>query len=432
MLELRGKYNTNCKVYCDNVEDEALSTIYGILNHPNYTNCKIRIMPDVHNGKNSVIGFSSTIGEGINPSTVGVDIGCTISTYILDRRIDSTDYALIEHRIRQEIPFGFEINKSRQFEIKEFIKFLSSAYNRAQALWPEIILDFDISEKGISDFLKRIHMDEGTFWKSIGTIGGGNHFIEFGDNEEVSAFTIHCGSRNLGVKVCNYWENVAKNPTALKQKYKEELAILKTTCKDKKLLPNMIKELKENLDKNVSLCNGYLTGIDMQGYLTDMIIAQAYASFNHLIISRKIENILLKINQAKVIEKIVSIHNYIDFEDHIIRKGAIRSYEGEKMVIPFNMRDGLAICVGKSNEDFNCTAPHGCGRLLSRSKAKTTLNLDEFQNQMKGVYSTSVNASTLDEAPDAYKPYEEILEAIQPTAEVLYFIRPTINLKATD
>lgn len=163
----------------------------------------------------------------------------------------------------------------------------------------------------------------------------------------------------MGVKVCSYWKNIASNPTKLKKKFKEELAELKRTCKDKTTLPEKIARLKQKTDKDLSLCNGYLTGEDLKGYLTDMVITSAYAHFNHLLIARKIENILLKINQAKVTERIVSVHNYIDFEDHIIRKGAIRAYEGEKMVIPFNMRDGLAICVGKSNKDWNCTAPHG-------------------------------------------------------------------------
>lgn len=434
MLELKGKYNKDCKVFTDNIEEEALSTIHSLLNHPNFADVPIRIMPDCHEGRSIVIGFSAPITKAVNPSHVGVDISCMIDTYILDRKINPDDYAIIEHRIRKEIPFGFSINDSRQFEMKEFIKFIKSFYDKQRATWPEMISDFDISERGISEWLKRIHMDEGIFYKSIGSVGGGNHFIEFGnvDGQDVSAFTIHCGSRNLGVKVCSYWSAVAQNPTALKMKYKMELHNLKRYCTNKRELPEKIKELKAKLDSDMSLCNGYLTGCDMKGYITDMVIASAYAHFNHRVIARKIEDILLKVNQAKVTERIVSVHNYIDFEDHMIRKGAIRSYKGEKMVIPFNMRDGLAICEGKSNEDWNFTAPHGAGRKLSRSKAKETLNLDRFKSQMKDIYSTSVCKGTIDEAPDAYKDTQEIIELINDTCEILYFIRPIINLKATD
>ena len=434
MLELKGKYCKDCKVFIDEVEDEALATIYSILNHPNFTDAKIRIMPDTHAGRSVVIGFTCPITNSVNPNHVGVDISCMIDTYVLDRKIDPKDYAIIEHRVRKEIPFGFDIHKTRQFEMKEFIKFIKSFYDKQKAAWSEMILDFDISEKGISDWLRRIHMDEGTFYKSISSVGSGNHFIEFGNlsNKESSAFTIHCGSRNLGVKVCSYWNAVAQNPTALKAKFKEELQTLKKTCKNKKELPEKIAILKEKLDADVSLSNGYLSGYDMKGYITDMVIASAYAHFNHYIIAKKIEGILLQVNQAKVVERIVSVHNYIDFQDHTIRKGAIRSYKGEQMVIPFNMRDGLAICEGKSNEDWNYSAPHGSGRLLSRSKCKELLNLEEFKKQMEGIYSTSVTKGTLDEAPNAYKDTAVIVDAIQDTCNILYFVKPTINLKATD
>lgn len=431
-MEIQGKYNKNCKIFCEDVEDEALSLIYSLTNHPNYANVPIRIMPDVHMGKGSVIGFTCPISNAINPSTVGVDISCMIDTYILDRKIKEEDYPIIEHRVRKEVPFGFEINASRQFEMKEFIKFVKSFYDRQRAAWSDMILDFDISEKGFSNWIKRLHMDEGVFYKSLGSVGGGNHFIEFGDTDSNSAFTIHCGSRNLGVKVCSYWEKVASNPTHLKVKFKEELANLKKACKDKTTLKDSIAALKEQLNEDVSLCNGYLVGEDMKGYLTDMVIASAYAHFNHLLISRKIENILLHVCQAKVIERIVSVHNYVDFQDHMIRKGAIRSYEGEKMVVPFNMRDGLAICEGKSNADWNCSCSHGAGRRLSRNKAKSELKLEDFENQMQGIYSTSVCKSTLDEAPDAYKATQTIIDAIADTCTILYFIKPTINLKATD
>ena len=432
MLELKGKYCKDCKIFIDNIEEEALSTIHSLLNHPHTEGAKIRVMPDTHQGKGIVIGFTMPLTHSVNPNHVGVDIGCTIDTYILNKKIEPEDYEIIEHRIRKEIPFGFDINETRQFDMKEFLKFVQNFYNKARSAWSEMILDFDISEKGITKWLKRIRMDEGTFYKSLGSVGGGNHFVELGDTEEVSAFTIHCGSRNLGVKVCDYWNNVSTDPEEKRVAFKISLQAIKKTCKNKRERPQLIQELRDRLDNDVRFCAGYLRGDDMKGYITDMVIATAYAQFNHLIISRKIEDILYHTCQAKVTEKICSIHNYIDFQDHMIRKGDIRSYEGEKMVIPFNMRDGLAICMGKSNEDWNCSAPHGAGRVLSREKAKATLSMDDFKEQMKGIYSTSVNKSTLDEAPDAYKDYKMIVDAIEPTCEILYFIRPTINLKACE
>ena len=433
MLELQGKHCKDCKIFTDKIEEEALSTIHRILNHPTSEDNKIRIMPDVHKGKGeSVIGFSMPLNEYVNPDVVGCDIGCSVTVCILDKKIDSKDYEIIEYRIRKEIPFGFEINDERQFDMKEFFRFIQNFYNRAKSQWPEMVGEFDISEKGISKFLKRIRMDERVFWKTIPSFGSGNHYCELGDVEgqEVSAFSIHTGSRNLGQKIYQYWSNVAKEPQSKKIAFKESLQTLKKTCKDKRELPKLIQELKDRLDNDVRFCNGYLRDEEMSGYITDMVIATAYAQFNHLIITRKIADILLHTCNAKITEKICSIHNYIDFEDHIIRKGAIRAYEGEKMVIPFNMRDGLAICEGRSNEDWLCTAPHGAGRILSRNSAKKQLSLDAFKEQMKDIYSTSVNASTLDEAPDAYKPYQEILDAIEPTAKILYLIKPTINLKS--
>lgn len=429
-MELQGKYNKDCKVFGNELDSNELTLLYEFMNAPACSKEPIRIMADHHLGKGSLIGYTQKLIDAVMPMTVGVDIGCSITCCILDKKIGLKDYPIIEHRIRKDIPFGFNINKERQFEMKEFFKFIQNFYNKARSQWSDMILDFDISEKGITNFLKRIRMDEGTFYKSLGSIGSGNHFVELGDTEDVSAFTIHCGSRNLGIKVANFWTNVAKEPESKKVAFKMSLQTLKKTCKNKKELPRLIQELKERLDNDVRFCSGYLRGLDMQGYITDMVIATAYAQFNHLVITRKIEDILRHTCNAKVVEKICSIHNYIDFEDHIIRKGAIRAYKGEKLVLSFNMRDGLAICVGKSNEDFNFSSPHGCGRILSRNAAKKELDLNDFKEQMKGIYSTSVCKETLDEAPNAYKPYQEILKAIEPTAEVLYLVKPTINLKA--
>lgn len=430
MLELKGQYNKDCKVFTDNIEEEALKQIYDILQHPSSAGLKIRIMPDVHAGKGICVGFTSEIGDCIAPSRIGVDIHCMMTTCLLDRFIPEDKYALIEHRVRKEIPFGFDINESRQFEMKHFLQFFRTFYVQAKMGWKDMILDVDISEKGLSKWMSRIGIDEGVFYKSIGSVGGGNHFIEFGNTPETSAFTIHCGSRNIGLKVCKYWETVAAKPKKPKAELKEEIEKLKANCKDKRQLPELIRDLTHKHAFEHAHLNGFLFGENMKGYLTDMVIASAYACFNHLVIKGKILDILYKTCQVKSVASIQTAHNYIDFQDRIIRKGSVRSYVGEKFILPFNMRDGIAICEGKSNPDWNCSAPHGAGRIMSRNAAKELLDLEDFKKQMEGIYSTSVCSSTLDEAPDAYKDYQEILANIKDTCDVLYFIKPTINLKA--
>jgi len=432
MLVLKGKYCKDCIVFTDNIEDEAIKTIQSILDCKAFDGAKIRIMPDVHQGKGIVIGFTSPIGDYICPSHVGVDIGCMIDTYITDADVNEDEFAVIEHRIRKEIPFGFDIYDQTQIDYKHFYRFMNNGLNRLRSLWPEMIDSCAYcDEEGITDICQRIGMDEGKFYKSLGTVGGGNHFIEIGATPEGKyAFTIHCGSRNFGAKVCQYWEKMAMKGLS-KKEIKEMTSEFKETWR---VCGQPMKDFKEALNVYLegqkSKCiNGYLSGENMVGYITDMAIAQLYSEYNHYVISQKIANILNKLNKAKVVSRIASIHNYIDYQDHIIRKGSIRSYDGELMVIPFNMRDGLAICMGKSNADYNFSAPHGCGRLMSRSKAVSTLSVNEFVDQMKGIYSTSVGKNTIDEAPNAYKSKDEILELIKPTCDVLYIIKPVINLK---
>ena len=431
-MELKGKYGKDCKVFIEDVEQEALSLIYGILDTKEFKDSKIRIMPDTHAGKGIVIGFTSPVQDSICPSHVGVDIGCCITTCLTGAKINPEEFEIIEHRIKKEIPMGFNINSKRVFEMKDFIKFMKSEYQKAKSSWPEMIDEFDVSEKGFTRLLQRIGMDEGMFYKSLCSLGGGNHFIEIGNHEGNYAFTVHCGSRNFGNKVCRYWEKRASSGQIDNKLLREEIEKLKKKTDNKRDLPKKIEELKEDFKSRIS-SNGYLTGENMKGYITDMVIAQAYAKYNHKLICDKILSIFKKINNAKIQEIIQSIHNYIDISgDHVIRKGAIRSYSGEKMVIPFNMRDGLAICIGKSNEDWNCSAPHGAGRILSRSKAKSDLSMEDFQESMKGIYTTSVCRNTLDESPMAYKDMDIILNAIQDTCDVLYMIKPVINIKSTD
>lgn len=393
MLELKGRYCKDCVIYTDNIDQDAYSIIYSFLDHPMFEGSKIRIMPDVHAGKDIVVGFTVPFTDHVNPDHVGGDIGCTVSTTITDIPVNPADYPEIESQIRQRVKFGMTAQEKPLCSISELVKHIQSRYQKAQQDWPQYVGGFECSEKGLDQFLRRIEMDGRRFYCQIGTVGSGNHFVEIGRTPEGNyAITAHCGSRNLGQKVWKYWKTVANIPS--------------------------------------DVPNGYLTGDNMRGYITDMVIAQAYAEFNHMMIQREILDIIRTISGGgKMLERIITTHNYIDFSSKMMRKGAVRAMAGEKLVIPFNMRDGLIIAHGKSNPEWNCSAPHGAGRLLKRSEAKELIDLNEYKESMKDIYSSSVVQSTLDESPMAYKPTEEILALIGDTVEIDYFIRPVINMK---
>ena len=354
-------------------------------------------MPDVHAGNACNVGTVYRIGTYLNPDHVGVDIGCTISMHRLSTIVDSEDFALLDHRIREAIPTGTEICGKNSLNEKELFRFLDSQYRKARSSAPDLINEAPrIDARFVSDFCRRIKLQEAIFYKSLGTLGGGNHFIEYGEDEQTHEgwLTIHCGSRNLGVKVANHWHNIAANPKRAQYV-------------------------------------GYLWGDALNGYLSDMVIAQAYALYNHHIIRDRIFAILKKLCKAKCLESIFTTHNYISVcgEYPMLRKGAVEAAEGERFCLPFNMRDGIAVCVGKGNLEWNCSAPHGAGRAMSRNAAKKNIGMEEFEKSMNGIFSTSVCSSTLDESPEAYKPTEEILRLIEPTAEVITMVRPRLNIK---
>lgn len=396
MFELKGKYCKDCKIFTDNIEQEALSIVYHFLENPMFEGSKIRIMPDVHAGMNIVVGFTVPFTDHVNPDHVGGDIGCSVSTAITDMPVNPENYADIEKNIRKNVCFGMAIHDHSVYHTAELTKHLELRLREARQQWPEMVGAANVSERGITDMLKRIDQSEHMFYHSIGTVGGGNHFVEVGVTPEGNyAFTVHCGSRNLGQKVWKYWHAQAEN------------------------IPGAT--------------NGYLTGEAMKGYITDMVISQAYAEYNHQVIDRLVFDAICSAsgNRGKIVETIYTTHNYIDFSMKMLRKGAVAAPLGRKLVIPFNMRDGLIICRGKGNEDWNQSAPHGAVRLMSRATAKELIDLDEYKESMKGIYSTSVGTGTIDESPMAYKDPKEILKLIEDTVEVEYFIRPVINLKAT-
>ncbi len=389
--------STSAEVFTENIEQAALDWITGLCDHPAMEGVPIVQMPDVHAGSLCNVGTAYPIGVYVNPDHVGVDIGCTISMHRLSCNVNPEDYPLLDHRIREAIPAGAEICKKNSLNEKELCRFLNSQYQKARSAAPDLINETPrIDARFIADFCRRVKLQEGVFYKSLGTLGGGNHFIEYGEESESGAgwLTIHCGSRNLGVKVANHWRNIAQSPK--RSKY-----------------------------------IGYLWGDALRGYLSDMIVAQAYALYNHQIISERIFAILKKLCKAKCIESIFTTHNYISVTDErpMLRKGAIDATEGRKMAIPFNMRDGIAICVGKGNELWLKSAPHGAGRIMSRAQARKLISIGEYENSMTGIYSSSVCTGTLDESPMAYKPTEEILELISPTVDVVCMIIPKLNIK---
>ena len=395
-MVIKGQY-TSAEIFTDNIEDAALQWVKAQCDHPAFESVKIVQMPDVHAGNSCNVGTAYRIGAYLNPDHVGVYIGCTISMHKLSSIVAPEDYALLDHRIREAIPTGMEICKKNSLNEKELFRFLNSQYQKARSAAPELVVEAPrIDARFISDFCRRIKLQEAIFYKSLGTLGGGNHFIEYGedDNEREAWLTIHCGSRNVGVKVANHWHNIAANPKRAQYV-------------------------------------GFLCGDALNGYLSDMIVAQAYALYNHYIIRDRVFAMLKKLCKAKCVESIFTTHNYISVceEYPMLRKGAVEAAEGERFCLPFNMRDGIAICVGKGNAEWNCSAPHGAGRVMSRNAAKKNIAMEEFEKSMDGIFSTSVCPATLDESPQAYKPMEEILRLIEPTAEVITMVKPRLNIK---
>ena len=393
---IKGQY-TSAEIFTENIEDAALQWVKAQCDHPAFEGVRIVQMPDVHAGNACNVGTVYRIGTYLNPDHVGVDIGCTISMHRLSTIVDSEDFALLDHRIREAIPTGMEICAKNSLNEKELFRFLDSQYRKARSSAPDLINEAPrIDARFVSDFCRRIKLQEAIFYKSLGTLGGGNHFIEYGEDEQTHEgwLTIHCGSRNVGVKVANHWHNIAQNPKRAQY-------------------------------------IGYLWGDALNGYLSDMVIAQAYALYNHHIIRDRISAILKKLCKAKCLESIFTTHNYISVsgEYPMLHKGAVEAAEGERFCLPFNMRDGIAVCVGKGNPEWNCSAPHGAGRAMSRNAARKNIGMEEFEKSMNGIFSTSVCSGTLDESPQAYKPMEEILRLIESTAEVITMVRPRLNIK---
>lgn len=439
MLEIKGKY-TKALITIDDVEEACLQQIYAMTNHVAFDG-KIVMMPDCHAGKSAPIGFSMPLGEKVLPNSISVDIGCgVLSVNVGDQISLNKDKLLkIDGYIRDVVPMGNKIHQRSSIPSKYFEKNFKfdiateSARNFIMKYNKKFNTNFDYVKYSYDWFLnkqKEIGMKQNAEL-AVGTLGGGNHYWEVGVSESCGDvwITVHSGSRNFGKMICDFHQNNAKK--ILDNKRKITLTEKIKEIKDKfpgRDIPVEIKKAKKNLGLDFDFnINGmeFLEGQDAINYFMDMIFAQKYADFNR---TRMIELVTDKLN-IEILDSIHSIHNFINFEDMIIRKGAISSYVGERMIIPLNMADGMLICEGKSNPDWNKSCCHGAGRIMSRGDASRNITLEDFQFKMKGIVSTSVCKATLDESPQSYKNSDMIEAAIEPTAKILDRVKPILNLK---
>lgn len=400
---------SNLKIFTKNVEQEAVDQIELLLAQDAFKDCKVRIMPDVHAGKGCVIGFTADLGEKVIPNIVGVDIGCGMLCVSLGQT--DIDFEKLDNVIRSYVPSGRDVHEGRIIRFEELQEL--KCYRELRDT-------------------KRLE-------RSIGTLGGGNHFIEVDVAEDGYKYlVIHTGSRNLGKQVADYYQNLAFELMSGKDKlYEEQDRLIKEykSAGRKSEIQSAIAELHRNfkaVNPNIpkNLC--YLEGKYREDYLHDMRICQKFAYINRVMIAQIICNHMGWGVDADMPDYFECIHNYIDHDSNIVRKGAISAKYGEKVLIPINMRDGCIIGTGKGNEDWNCSAPHGAGRVMSRTKAKELVSLEEFEKSMDGIYTTSVNQSTIDESPMAYKTLDEIVENIKDTVDVLAIIKPVYNFKASE
>ena len=368
MFELRGKYAT-AKVFSDDVDNDSISQVIQFLNQPIAEGQTIRMMPDIHAGSGCTIGTTMTITDKVVPNLVGSDIGCGMEVVYLDA--DEIDFERLDDIIRNKVPHGFD----KRTIPHPFMK------------------NLDLTE--LKCYFKLEAGSEGNFY--IGTLGGGNHFIEINRTSEGDLIlVVHSGSRRIGADVCEYYQNEA--------------------LKEFKRFHNMAS------NKDLIYCEGKL----FEDYIHDMKIMQDFAALNR----KAIADTILSEYGMEYTKTFTTIHNYIDMDRMILRKGAVSANKNETLIIPINMRDGSIICKGKGNSDWNYSAPHGAGRLLSRRRAKDELSFEEYERTMEGIYSTSVKMKTIDESPMAYKPIDNILNNVEDTVKIMEIVKPVYNFKA--
>jgi len=398
MLELKGRYNT-AKVFTDLIDENAISQIIELLNQPISEGQRIRIMPDVHAGAGCTIGTTMTITDKAVPNLVGVDIGCGMETVRIKESY--LEVQKLDKLIRAQIPSGFNIRKKIHRYLDKIELFGLYCFH---------------------------HINLERAEKSLGTLGGGNHFIEADRGEDGSIYiVIHSGSRHLGLEVAKYYQEEAYRRLNCCSKAETEALIssMKAEGKERQIqkeLKKLINTKRTEIPKSLAYTEGDL----FEQYIHDMKIVQEYAMLNRQAMMDEI----IKGMGLHIRDSFTTVHNYIDTDKMVLRKGAVSAQIGETLLIPINMRDGSLICTGKGNTDWNCSAPHGAGRLLSRGEARATLTLSEFKKQMDGIYSTSVSRDTIDESPMAYKSVDDIVSNIGDTVDIIDRIKPIYNFKA--
>ena len=400
MIEIRGKYN-EAKIFTDVADSASIAQVQKLCDQEFAAGSRIRLMPDIHAGAGCTIGTTMTITDKVVPNLVGVDIGCGMETIrIREKRLELQK---LDRLIREKIPSGFSIRE------------------KAHRYFSQI---------NLNELCCARHADLLRAEKSIGTLGGGNHFIEADRDDEGNLYiVVHSGSRHLGVEVAGYYQEAGYRMLNRADDASAEALIARMKAEGrKKEIQKELKKLKNQKRTSIPKALAYVSGELFEQYIHDMKIVQHFAMLNRQAMMDEIVGGM----KLHVEEQFATIHNYIDTDAMILRKGAVSARAGERLLIPINMRDGSLLCVGRGNEDWNCSAPHGAGRLMSRADARQSFTVSEFKKQMAGIYTTSVSRATLDECPMAYKGMQDILDNIGPTAEVVKIIRPIYNFKAGD
>lgn len=400
MLVIKGDYNS-AKVFTDKIEDGAVAQIKDLCDQAFTQGSRIRIMPDVHAGAGCTIGTTMTISDKVVPNLVGVDIGCGMETIQISNK--EIDLEKLDKLIYRNIPSGYNIRKM--------------PHNFAEQI--------DLSQLKCAD---NVNIDRAR--KSIGTLGGGNHFIEVDKDDDGNLYlVIHSGSRHIGNEVAKYYQEAGYqklngNDNDTIEKLISEYKVMGREKEIHSAIADLKKQVLTNIPK--SLC--YVNDDLFNDYIHDMKIIQHFATLNR----KAMINVIIRGMGFEIIDQFTTTHNYIDTDDMILRKGAVSAKLGEKLLIPINMRDGSLICIGKGNENWNYSAPHGAGRLMSRTEARKTFTVSEFESEMNGIYTTSVSKQTIDECPMAYKNMDDIVNNITPTSEIIKLIKPVYNFKAAD
>ena len=400
MIEIRGKYN-EARIFTDVADSASIAQVQQLCDQEFAAGSRIRLMPDIHAGAGCTIGTTMTITDKVVPNLVGVDIGCGMETIrIREKRLELQK---LDRLIREKIPSGFSIRE------------------KAHRYFSQI---------NLNELCCARHADLLRAEKSIGTLGGGNHFIEADRDDEGNLYiVVHSGSRHLGVEVAGYYQEAGYRMLNRADDASAEALIARMKAEGRrKEIQKELKKLKNQKRTSIPKALAYVSGELFEQYIHDMKIVQHFAMLNRQAMMDEIVGGM----KLHVEEQFATIHNYIDTDAMILRKGAVSARAGERLLIPINMRDGSLLCVGRGNEDWNCSAPHGAGRLMSRVDARQSFTVSEFKKQMAGIYTTSVSRATLDECPMAYKGMQDILDNIGPTAEVVKIIRPIYNFKAGD